>query len=84
MKYLMIIAIALVVYWYWRQGRLADKAAQPPGSAPPQKAQIAAAQDMVECAVCGLHLPRSDALADGLGGTAPFFCSPEHRLARRP
>jgi len=26
-----------------------------------------------------VHLPLSEAFADGPGGTEPFYCSPEHR-----
>ena len=33
--------------------------------------------DMVRCAYCGLHLPRSEAIDSG----DEFFCSKEHREA---
>jgi hypothetical protein len=32
---------------------------------------------MVSCAVCGLHLPQSDAVR---GADGRFFCGQEHRL----
>ncbi|MDD0812070.1 PP0621 family protein [Curvibacter sp. RS43] len=84
MKYLTVIAIALGVYWFWRQGRLADKAERErTAQRPPMPRGATPPQDMVACEVCGLHLPRSDALADGPGGSAPFYCSPEHRRSRR-
>lgn len=85
MKYLLIIGIALGVYWLWRQGRLEaqrEQAPQRPPQRPPVPAQ-ARPQDMVACAHCGLHLPRSEALADGPGGSAPFYCSAEHRRSGR-
>jgi len=84
-KVLLIIGIALGVYWLWRQGRMAesrDARAAPP-AAPPAPRTGAAPQDMVACAHCGLHLPRSEALADGPGGSAPFYCSAAHRQSGR-
>ena len=87
-KYLLIIGIALVVYWLWRQGRLDE--AKEARSAPPAPPAVRPApgsdttpQDMVACAHCGLHLPRSEALADGPGGSAPFYCSATHRQSGR-
>ena len=35
----------------------------------------APSEPMVECANCGLNVPRSEAIADG----ARWFCSDEHR-----
>jgi len=89
-KYLLIIAIALGVYWLWRQGRMAEsreaREARPTPPAPPaapRKSIIKPPQDMVACAHCGLHLPRSEALADGPGGSEPFYCSAAHRQSGR-
>lgn len=84
-KVLLIIGIALGVYWLWRQGRMAEsrdaRAAAP--AAQPASRTGTAPQDMVACAHCGLHLPRSEALADGPGGSAPFYCSAAHRQSSR-
>jgi len=33
---------------------------------------------MVSCPVCGLHLPRDEALA---GASGRLYCSPDHRQA---
>jgi uncharacterized protein len=86
-KYLLIIGIALGVYWLWRQGRMAEsREARPAPPAPPaaaNKSAINPPQDMVACAHCGLHLPRSEALADGPGGSEPFYCSAAHRQSGR-
>lgn len=38
-----------------------------------------AQEDMVRCAVCGVHLPRSEASLSG----DEFFCCDEHRRERR-
>lgn len=67
-RLLLLVAIVAVVYLLIRSFRK---------SAPPQEGQ--AAEDMVRCAQCGLHLPRSESVqADGR-----FFCSAEHRDAWR-
>ena len=86
-KVLLIIGIALGVYWLWRQGRMAEarEARQAPPAAPAaaRNSPLKSPQDMVACAHCGLHLPRSEALADGPGGSAPFYCSAAHRQSGR-
>lgn len=86
-KYLLIIGIALGVYWLWRQGRMAEsQEARPAPAAPPaatRTSSVKPPQDMVACAQCGLHLPRSEALADGPGGSEPFYCSAAHRQSGR-
>lgn len=71
MKYLLLIAFLVVAYLLWRNARLRDAAAAPRASAPPPPAL-----EMVSCPVCGLHLPRPDAIA---GSNGRFYCSPEHR-----
>lgn len=83
-KVLLIIGIALGVYWLWRQGRMAEARETRPTPSPPNRSGASQApQDMVACAHCGLHLPRSEALADGPGGSAPFYCSAAHRQSGR-
>jgi uncharacterized protein len=72
MKYLVLFAVLLIAYLVWRNNRLEDDArssrrAQRPG----------APQPMVDCAVCGVHLPQPDAVR---GGDGRFYCSEEHRL----
>lgn len=73
MKYLLLIAIVLLVLWLWRgnrgeeRGGQAGERRQPPPGRP---------QDMIECPVCHVHLPRSDALP---GPDGRFYCCAEHR-----
>ena len=55
-------------------GRRDDRAAAAP---PPPGAAGRAAQDMVRCARCGLHLPAADAVQ--AGGQA--YCGAEHASA---
>ncbi|TWO67830.1 hypothetical protein FN976_24665 [Caenimonas sedimenti] len=76
MKYLVLFAVLAVAYLWWRNARLERKAAKPPpaqAAAPPGQPQ-----DMVECPVCLVHLPRADALA---GPDGSHYCSQEHRRA---
>ena len=75
MKYLVLLVVVLAVVWFWRRGQRVDGAARGrPGAAPAQ-------QEMVQCPVCSVHLPRSDALP-GPGGQ--LYCCAEHRLRAEP
>jgi uncharacterized protein len=71
---LLLILIAVVVLlrllgWRPPGRRIAD----PPRVPPP--AERASHDDLVQCARCAVHLPRSLALARG----ERWYCSPEHR-----
>ena len=70
MKYVLVIAIVLVVLWLLRPRRRVDAGAARRGTAE-------ATERMVICAHCGVHLPASDALP-GRGGV---FCGEAHRAA---
>lgn len=72
MKYLLVLAIVLVALWYWRNSRRGE--ARKNKSGPKSTAQP---QDMVQCPVCLVHLPRSDALP---GPDGRLYCCAEHRL----
>jgi uncharacterized protein len=76
MKYLLLLALVLVIVWYWRNSRPSGPRDQQRDPAP-GPASAPEAQDMVQCPVCLLHLPRSDALA---GPNGRHYCCPEHRL----
>ena len=71
MKYLIVILVVVVVAWLLLRGRSAERMARRGG------ARVAIPQAMVQCAHCGVHLPRGDAVEDRLGA----FCSEAHRLA---
>jgi uncharacterized protein len=74
MKFLLLVAIVLAVIWFMRGARRIDRGPagrRRAGSPPPP-------QDMVECPVCHVHLPRADALP-GPGGQ--LYCCADH--ARR-
>lgn len=68
MSKILLIAIAFAaVYWLLRNHRRrADRQAQRP--ADPQT------EDMVNCAHCGVHLPRGEGIVSG----SRYFCSAEH------
>ena len=69
-----LLVIVLAVWLAWRIWRLLATRRGPPPST---------AEDMVRCARCALHLPRSSALRHD----ADWFCSEAHRaeyLERHP
>lgn len=71
MKLLLLLAILYIAYSVWRNGRIQEHRARraPQAGAGPQ--------EMVECPVCGVHLPRPDAVR---GARGIHYCSNEHRL----
>jgi len=72
MKYLLVLIVIVIAVGVWRGQRRTE--------ANPANARLAAPQDMVECAHCGLHLPRSEAIE----AAGRSYCSAEHRaLAQR-
>jgi uncharacterized protein len=75
MKYLLLIAVVVGVLWLVRarSSRL-----KPPPSRADQPAKPVSPQAMVVCPHCGVHLPRSDAVAGAQG----LYCSDAHRRAR--
>lgn len=66
-KFLLLIAVALVVYALLRAGLKRRK------NAGRQAAR--ATDDMVRCAQCGVHLPRGESLVL----RDRYFCCDEHR-----
>ena len=72
-KFLLLIALAIFAYLLVK-GLRRDAGQQ--GSVPPsQSRREAAPEDMVRCAICGVHLPRSESFTS----RGKFFCSDEHR-----
>ena len=76
-KLLTILVLGIVVYLIVsRMRRRADRPASRRGRRPtgPHRAP----EDMVRCAVCGVHLPRSESITSH----GEFYCSDEHRQLR--
>lgn len=74
MKYLLVFGLVFAVFWLWQHNRRAEKKA---AQRPPPRRQLPAVQ-IVECAVCGLHLPQADAVSDTHGS----YCCEAHRRQR--
>ena len=73
MKYLLILGLVLVIFWVWRSARDRRSANhERAGKAAPEPVKT----EIVECDVCHVHLPRSDALI----GNSGTFCSDAHRV----
>ena len=77
MKYLLIVLVVLLVLWLARSGRRRDGGGEAASSPPPAPSGQSTSEEIVACAHCGVHLPRSEALP-GRGG---LFCGEAHRLA---
>jgi uncharacterized protein len=76
MKLLVLLLVVGVLGWLlWGRSRRPGAERRTP-KPPPDKAP--AAQAMVACAHCGVHLPQADALTDAAGRP---FCSEAHRVA---
>ncbi|SFU98005.1 uncharacterized protein SAMN05216350_110110 [Polaromonas sp. YR568] len=75
MKYLLVAALVLVVFWLWRHNREKERNDAAPARAPAPPKSASAVTEMVACAVCGLHLPKSEALIGDKG----IYCSHAHR-----
>ena len=72
-KFLLVIAVFIVVYLFLRSFRRRVEAAPPPAAAKH-------GEDMVRCRICGVHLPKSEAVTS----RGEIYCSKEHlQLADR-
>jgi uncharacterized protein len=74
MKYLVLLAVIFAVLWFVRNNRRDDTPSSSAGAAP-RRGAPPVQQEMVECPVCKVHLPRTDALP-GPGGR--LYCCTEH------
>ena len=64
-RLLFLLAVVIVVYLLLKSYR----------KQPPKQDASAPAEDMVRCAQCGVHLPRSESIL----ASGNFYCSDEHR-----
>lgn len=76
MKYLLLLLVLVIAYAWWRNTRIEDKRnrAAPPSPSPPPAP--GSPNEMVQCPVCSVHLPRGDAVR---GADGRLFCSQEHQ-----
>ncbi len=73
-KFLLVIAVFIVVYLFLRSYRGRGDASAPPAAAAKH------GEDMVRCRICGVHLPKSEAVTS----RGEVYCSKEHlQLADR-
>ncbi|HEY6094820.1 MAG TPA: PP0621 family protein [Gallionellaceae bacterium] len=70
-RLLFILAIVAVIIWWLKSMRNQQ---QPPRQDEQQQPPPRAAEDMVRCAQCGVHLPRSESYLVG----GKFYCSEAH------
>lgn len=73
MKHLLLLALVALVFFFWQAKRRGDLSKRP--AAPPRRQTALKTTDMVECAVCRIHLPRNEALEL----RQLSYCSEAHR-----
>ncbi|HVY04998.1 MAG TPA: PP0621 family protein [Burkholderiales bacterium] len=81
-KFLLVIAVFIVVYLLLRNHARRQGAGANPAAADrtSNSGSSRHGEDMVRCSVCGVHLPTSEAVTS----QGDFFCSREHlQLADR-
>ncbi|HEX7813410.1 MAG TPA: PP0621 family protein [Burkholderiales bacterium] len=77
-KLLLVVAVFTVVYLILRSYKRKIDKAPPPGQ--PKHGDSKHGEDMVRCRVCGIHLPKSEAITS----RGEIFCTREHlQLADR-
>jgi len=80
-KFLLVIAVFIVLYLLLRNHARKTGAAAPPHPSaskpgPSKHGPSKHGEDMVRCSVCGVHLPTSEAVTS----RGDFYCSKEHLL----
>lgn len=81
LKYAVVILVVLLGFWLWRKNREDSADAQDELPSSPKKKSVTQStqpQIMLSCAVCGVHLPQSDALVGKRGS----YCSAAHHQQR--
>ncbi|HEY3048574.1 MAG TPA: PP0621 family protein [Polaromonas sp.] len=81
MKYLLVAALVLVVFWLWRHNRQAERNEAARARPRSPAGQGAGVTEIVACDVCQVHLPRSEALIGkkNKNGKQGIYCSDAHR-----
>ena len=79
MKFLLVFAVLLIGFFIWRSNRVGDKTPPAKPAAPKAKGE-GHAIEMVQCAVCGLHCPKTESVTGKLG----VYCTAQHRQQAEP
>ena len=79
MKFLLVFAVVLIGFFVGRSNRVGRK---PPATkpAPAKGASDTRAIEMVQCAKCGLHCPKTDSVPGKYG----VYCTAQHRQQAEP
>jgi uncharacterized protein len=75
MKYLLVMGFVLVVFWIWRHNRETEQRDAAPAHRPAPAKTATAITEIVACEVCGVHLPKTEALIGNNG----IYCSDAHQ-----
>jgi uncharacterized protein len=75
MKYALVFALVLVVFWLWRSSRQASAGDKKQTQTRQKPASLEKVTEIVACQVCHVHLPRHEAMI----GSRGLYCSAEHR-----
>jgi uncharacterized protein len=75
-KFLLLLAVAIVVYLIVSRMRREGEAPPTTRASRPSTPAKEGGEDMVRCATCGVHLPRSESFTS----RGRFYCSDAHRL----
>ncbi|MEY2685213.1 MAG: hypothetical protein RJA09_2357 [Pseudomonadota bacterium] len=75
MKYLLVLVVLVVGFWWWRHNRDAERSERAQAPRPPAPPTNTGPSPMVTCRHCGLHLPHNEAVQGALGP----YCSPNHQ-----
>ena len=71
-KIILLVLGLLAVYWILKSFRRRVDRGEP-------KSPAAGGEDMVQCAQCGVHLPRSESITT----QGSFYCSADHQRAHQ-
>ncbi|MCP5245214.1 MAG: preprotein translocase subunit YajC [Burkholderiales bacterium] len=74
-KLVFFLIIAVLIYWILKS-RSSEQAENLEESSKAEDTAQKSLEEMVRCAYCGVHLPRSESITS----QGEFFCSNEHRL----
>lgn len=66
-KWILLIALVFVIFWFFKQFRKIQRK--------PSDTTRKVIEDMVRCAYCDVHLPKSESIVEH----GKYFCCTKHR-----